>query len=230
MLLLVQNSFIFAQTAPTRSTDELVGLLNEPDAVAVINVKKMLTDIAPTLLNKDAALIAKLAAAMKMIEDETGVNPYTLDKIVVGAKLDKPGDDFLLVFQSDSSEKLAESIYQNQLATAKLENEINPLREKIFTVQNRIIVEGLGSEDDQVIPAINGSLDKQLADASALEAALDALKRTPTNQALIDATLTDATEIRVALEAFKKILRRRRPLTNFENAATRSINKPRKFL
>ncbi|MCY7377069.1 MAG: hypothetical protein LH472_14005, partial [Pyrinomonadaceae bacterium] len=65
-LLLVQNSFVYSQTMnnAARSSDELVALLDEPEAVVVVNFKKMLAEIAPTLLNNDAASIEKLTKMM----------------------------------------------------------------------------------------------------------------------------------------------------------------------
>ncbi len=216
LLLLVQNSFIFAQTAPPRSTDELVGLLNEPEVVVVVNVKKMLSDIAPALLNKDASLLAKLAQTMKLIEEDTGINPYSLDKIVFGMKLDIAGDNALLIIQTDSSAKLAESLYQSELGKAKLANDVNPLRTKILNVQNRIVVEDMSIGDDQLITAIEGGLDKQINDAKAFESALDALTGTKMNQPLIDAALTDATKIRTRLEAIKTEFKERSTPNEFK--------------
>lgn len=214
-LVFAQFSFAFAQNQPARSTDELVAMLNEPEAVIVINIRKMLSEIAPTLLNRDAVSLDKLATAMQMIEAETGVNPYSLDRIALGMKFSGKPDSFMMIIQSDSSAKMAESVYQNQLNTAKLANEVNPLKEKIFQVENRIENETRADRLDGGAENTNQNLDKYTTAALELSGTIDNLTRTKSNQPAIDALKDDTDKIRQMLEAIRLDFNKRVKVPDF---------------
>ncbi len=139
LLLLAQSVFVFPQTTPVNQNDALIALLDEPDAVAVVNVRKMLETAAPAILNSDPSALEKVKNVMKSIETETGVNPYLLEKIVFGGKLENTFSTPLIVMRSGQpSGELIEKMYQAQLLNAKFAAEINPLKNRIELLERRL--------------------------------------------------------------------------------------------
>ncbi len=202
-LLLAQNLFVYSQTtnAPVRSTDELVALLDEPEAVVVVNVRKMLAETAPTLLNNDAATVEKLRATMQSIENETGVNPFSIDKIAVGVKLDKTADSPLVVLQTvDSAAALAENIAQNQIAKARLDDEINPLKNRISFDE-----QAMAAIKDNVIPP-NQPSAAEVKFLEEFQAKLAKLKPSKTEQAVYNRLKADSDKLLELLKNYQTLL------------------------
>lgn len=200
LLLLVQNSFVFSQTAapPARSTDELVAFLSDPEAVVVINVKKIIAEVAPTLLNNDAASIEKLRSAMRSIEDETGVNPFVVERIVFGAGIGgADADDPLVILQLNSAAGVAaERMHQNKVAAAKLANEINPLKARASMLSDRVTIgkspaeSGNFAEDE-----IYTNFEQTRIRAEETLQILENLPTTTANQALSNNLKTDVSSL-----------------------------------
>ena len=202
-LLLAPNLFVYSQTAnnSVRSTDELVALLVDPEAVVVVNVKKMLTETAPTLLNNDVALMGKLSSTLRLVQDETGVDPFSLDKIAFGLKLDKSFEDALVVIQSrDSAAALAENIFQNRLANAKLADEINPLKNRIAFLEG-----ATGAIKDKVIPQ-NQAVGTDIVFFEEFQGKLAQVKPTKAEQIAYNKLKTDSDKLLELLKDYESLL------------------------
>lgn len=213
-LLLVQSSLIFAQTK-MRGSDELVALLNEPEAVIVFDVRKIISDVIPTLFNGEASSIVKLQAAVRTLETDLGFNPYEIDRIVFGMKLGKTTENPMLVLQVSSATSLAEKIYQNKVESAKLANELNPIKQRILIVKNS--VDGFNSSitDGSSLENIKGDLDSMFAEASSLQQKLSELPKNPANAKILDALESENSEIIELIRALQVDIDNRSDLTEF---------------
>lgn len=134
MLFLAQNVFVFSQNAVVKQTsnDDVIGIFDDPDVIAVVQIKKLLADTAPMLLGAHPETIEKIKSAMKMVENDFGIDPYSLDKVYLGANLGKTGDSFMIVLKtSESANETVDKMFQTQVVRSKFAAEINPLKNRI---------------------------------------------------------------------------------------------------
>lgn len=132
--LLAQNAFVFSQNAgiKTVSNDDVIGLFDDADAVAVVQVKKIIADTAPMLLGAHPETLDKIKAAMKEIENETGVDPYALDKVYLGMNLGNFDGSFMIVLKTNASaNQMIDKMFQAQIVKSKFAAEINPLKNRV---------------------------------------------------------------------------------------------------
>jgi hypothetical protein len=73
-----------AQTAPT-ITDP-VNALPVSDAVGYIDLRRLLTEVAPRILAKDPATLAKMMGMLDELNKKTGINILSIDRIAAGAQ------------------------------------------------------------------------------------------------------------------------------------------------
>jgi len=134
LLSLCQIPFAVAQTS---SSDNLISLLAQSNAVVTVDVKRMLSEAAPDIFNNDPSAMEKLKTAMKSVEDNTGINPLKVNKIAFGINVGKTvPENAIFVVQTDSSAaQMADNIFQNQVATAKFSMEKNPLHNRLWDLK-----------------------------------------------------------------------------------------------
>lgn len=134
LLLLAQNAFVFSQNAnvKTVSNDDVIGFFDDADAVAVVQIKKMLSETAPSLLGAHPDTLEKIRAAMKEIENDTGVDPYALDKVYLGMNLGNFDGSFMIVLKTNASaNQMVDKMFQAQIVKSKFAAEINPLKNRV---------------------------------------------------------------------------------------------------
>lgn len=142
VFLLAQNTFVFSQNAVVQQTsndDDVIGIFDDPDVIAVVQIKKILAQTAPMLLGAHPETIEKIKATMKMVENDLGVDPYSLDKVYLGANLGKTGDSFMIVLKtSGSANETVEKMFQAQVVRSKFAAEINPLKNRIDDLERKM--------------------------------------------------------------------------------------------
>ena len=193
VLLLAPNVFVFAQTATvaTHSNDEVINLYDDPDMMAVIQIKKMLSETAPALFGSRPETLDKLKSTMKKIEDDTGVNPFSIEKLFVGMKSNDPGGTTMVIMQtSEPASVLVEKIYQSQTVKAKFAAEINPLKNRIDSVERTV-----KPLKETIIPQNQPSAE-DFAKLEEYETALSKVKPSKAQQAGYDKVKTDFAELK----------------------------------
>jgi hypothetical protein len=190
LLVLAQWAFVFGQNAPNNSASNnaLIDLLDEPDAVAVVNVKKIVTQTAPSIFGSDPAALGKLKDVMKTIESDTGVNPLLLEKLILGVKIGSgaAGSPMLVLQSSEQSAQLLEKMYQARLTNARFAREINPLKNRLETVERRI-----ESLKDGLLMR-NSPDEDEAARLKKFQTALEAVKPSRAEQTRVAKLKTDA--------------------------------------
>ncbi len=85
-LIIGVSSLLFAQRQRTTvSTASDVGnYVPASDAIAVINVKRMLNETMPMILGSDPAKLAQANAEVEKFKTRTGIDPRTFDRVVFG--------------------------------------------------------------------------------------------------------------------------------------------------
>ncbi|CAN5745568.1 hypothetical protein BH20ACI4_BH20ACI4_09680 [soil metagenome] len=192
MLLFAQNIFVFSQVANgnLHSNDELINLYDDPDMIAVVNVRKMLTQTAPILLAVNPATIEKIKTAMKTVENDTGVNPYSVEKFLFGMKIQRSDETAMMVLQTlDAADGMAENMYQRQVVNAKFAPEINPLKNRIDLRERQI-----KTIETAVIPE-NQPNEMDLETLETLQTALAAVKPLKAEQISLGKIKTDTAKL-----------------------------------
>lgn len=144
LILLSHTAFAPIQAAEENAAgafpSELVALLSGSDVVALVDVRRMLQETAPDLLNNEPASMEKLKKLAKLIEDETGIDPYQVNQIAAGLNLreNKPKDLALVVRTETPAIALAEKMFQKEAADARFTMEKNPLRNRLSNLRLRV--------------------------------------------------------------------------------------------
>ncbi len=192
-LLLAQNLFVFSQVSNgnLQTNDEIINLFDDPDALAVVQVRKILSETAPALLGSRPETLDKIRAAMKSIEDDSGINPYALEKIYIGMKPHKASETLMVVLQTNEpAGALVEKIFQTQTAKAKFAPEINPLKNRIDSMER-----GIKPLKENVIPQNQPSAE-DLAKLDEYEIAIGQLKPSKAQQAGYNKLQADFAEMK----------------------------------
>jgi hypothetical protein len=86
------SSLLFAQrqrtTAPAAS--DVGNYVPASDAIAVINVKRMLNETMPMILGSDPAKLAQANAEVDKFKTKTGIDPRSFDRVVFGLRYTYP--------------------------------------------------------------------------------------------------------------------------------------------
>ncbi len=139
------SSLLFAQrqsvTAPASAN--VGSYLPASDAIAVINVKRMLNETMPMILGSDAAKLAQANAEVEKFKTRTGVDPRTFDRVVFGMRYTYPSPN-TTKFESVA---IARGTFNaNSLTAAVKQNAKGKFREEKYRGNNIIVV----SVDDQM--------------------------------------------------------------------------------
>ena len=197
-LLLAQNAFVFSQVTGLnpRSNDELINLFDDPDMIAVIQVGKIIKETAPSLLAGHPETLNKFKTTIKTLENETGFNPYSVEKVVFGMHLSGLEDSTMVILQTyDPATEMLDKLFQSRTADAKFAPEINPLKNRIDLLerQSRTLTNG-------IFPT-NEPSEGEFAVYEKFQTDLDAIKPLSTERAAFNKLKTDAAKM---LELFKK--------------------------
>lgn len=207
-LLLCQISPVTAQTA---TSNNLISLLGNSNAVITVDVKKMLAESAPDIFNNEPSAMEKLKIAMKSIEDETGVNPFKVSRIAFGLNIGKnTPEDGILVLQTDSTAAtMAESIFQNQVANAKFSMEKNPTFNRLAILKIRMTGQ-LADISDEEATALMSKYEGLSATVNSTQAIVDKIKASKTNATVIENLKKALRETKATLAEFDEISRTNR--------------------
>ena len=209
-LLLVLLSLCRIQPAisQTRPSDNLIALLGQSNAVVTVDVKKMLSETAPDIFNNEPAAMEKLKSAMKSIEDETGVNPFQVNKIAFGLNVSKNApENSILVLQTDSSAAtMAENIFQNQIANAKFSMEKNPVYNRLATLKIKMNSQ-ITEISDEDVATLTSKYEALSATANSIQSILDKTKASKNNATVIENLKKALQETKATLAEFDKISR-----------------------
>ncbi len=202
MLLFAQNVFVFSQTTDNTlpSNDELINLYDDPDAIAVVNIKKILSETAPILLSANPASIEKIKTALKTVENETGVNPYAVEKFLFGMKIQSADETAMMVLRTvEAADGMAEKMYQRQVVNAKFAPEINPLKNRIDLRERQ-----MNTIETAVIPANQPSV-LDLETLETLQTALSAIKPLKTETANLNKLKTDTATLQKLFKEYQSL-------------------------
>jgi hypothetical protein len=78
------------QRSAAPATSDVGNYLPASDAVAVVNVKRMLTETMPSILGSDPAKLAQANAEVDKFKTKTGVDLRSFDRVVVGMRYTYP--------------------------------------------------------------------------------------------------------------------------------------------
>lgn len=194
LLLLAQNMFVFSQNAVVKqaSNDDVVGIFDDPDVIAVVQVKKILAETAPMLLGAHPETIEKTKAAMKMVENDLGVDPYSLDKVYLGANLGKTSDSFMIVLKtSGSANETVDKMFQAQVVRSKFAAEINPLKNRVDSFERTI-----NPIKNNVIPQSQASEKQDTLAIETFQTELGKMKVKKSDQIALNKLKTDTAELK----------------------------------
>lgn len=92
LLTVAVSSLLFAQrqrpSAPGGS--DVGNYVPASDAIAVVNVKRMLNETMPMILGSDPAKLAQANAEVDKFKTKTGIDPHSFDRVVVGLRYTYP--------------------------------------------------------------------------------------------------------------------------------------------
>jgi len=201
MLLLAQNAFVFSRNADVKQTsnDDVIGLFDDPDTIAVIQIKKILSETAPMLLGAHPETIEKIKAAMKDVENDLGVDPYSLDKVYFGTNLGKTSDSLLIVLKtSGSANETVEKMFQAQIVKSKFAAEINPLKNRVDSFERTI-----NPIKNNVIPQSRASEEQDALAIETFQTELEKLKVPKAEQVACNKLKTDAAVLKKLFDEYK---------------------------
>lgn len=90
--ILVLSSMLVAQrsrTAVTTKTDAS-SYLPASDAIAIVDVKRLLNETIPSILGSDPAKLAQANAEIEKFKSRTGIDPRSFDRVVFGVRYTYP--------------------------------------------------------------------------------------------------------------------------------------------
>jgi hypothetical protein len=76
--------------APTNSASKLLDSLPASDAVAIVNVKRVLNEALPKLMSGNPAKLAETNAQLEDFKSRTGIDPRSFDQMVFGMRYTYP--------------------------------------------------------------------------------------------------------------------------------------------
>lgn len=80
------------QRPAAKPTSDVGNYLPASDAIAVVNVKRMLTETMPSILGSDPAKLAQANAEVDKFKARTGVDLRSFDRVVVGVRYAYPSE------------------------------------------------------------------------------------------------------------------------------------------
>src|SRR5689334_13682295 len=133
------SSLLFAQRQRTSAaaTSDVGNYVPASDAIAVINVKRMLTETMPMILGSDPAKLAQANAEVDKFKTKTGIDPRAFDRVVIGMRYTYPSPN-VTKFQSVA---IAHGAFNaNSLAAAAKQAANGKSREEKYRGVNIIVV------------------------------------------------------------------------------------------
>lgn len=204
MLLLAQNAFVFSQNVTVKQTsnDDVIGLLDDPDVIAVVQIKKILAETAPMLLGTRPETLDKIKAAMKDVENDLGVDPYSLDKIYFAMNLGDADKSTMIVLKtSNSASETLDKIFQAQLVKSKFAAEINPLKNRIDSLERT-----MKPIKETVIPQ-NQPSEEDITTLETFQTDLEKMKVTKAEQIAYDKLKADTVELKKVFAEYQFLLK-----------------------
>src|SRR6185437_17041155 len=85
-LIIGVSSLLFAQRQRTSApaASDVGNYVPASDAIAVVNVKRMLNETMPMILGSDPAKLAQANAEVDKFKTKTGIDPRSFDRVVFG--------------------------------------------------------------------------------------------------------------------------------------------------
>src|SRR5207245_2755767 len=81
-----------AQRARTSATSgvDAASYLPASDALAIVDVKRLLNETIPSILGSDPAKLAQAGAEVEKFKARTGIDPRSFDRVTIGARYTYP--------------------------------------------------------------------------------------------------------------------------------------------
>ena len=78
------------QRTATNAPPNITNYLPASDAIAIIDVKRLLNETMPSILGSDPAKLAQADAEVEKFKARTGIDPRSFDRVVLGARFTYP--------------------------------------------------------------------------------------------------------------------------------------------
>ena len=91
LVLMGANSLAQKQTATvSKQRASLVSILPQSDALAIVNVSQLLTEVAPKMLADNPSRLAEMNTEIDKFKTQTGIDPRAFDQLALGLRYTYP--------------------------------------------------------------------------------------------------------------------------------------------
>jgi len=90
LLIVAGSSLLLGQRQRTATTPDIVSYLPASDAVAIIDVKRLLNETMPSIVGSDPAKLAQANAEVDKFKVRTGIDPRLFDRVALGVHFTYP--------------------------------------------------------------------------------------------------------------------------------------------
>ncbi len=92
LLIVLASSLLFGQRQRTTiaATSDVASYLPASDAVAIIDVKRLLNETMPSIVGSDPAKLAQANAEVDKFKERTGIDPRSFDRVALGVHFTYP--------------------------------------------------------------------------------------------------------------------------------------------
>jgi hypothetical protein len=90
LLIVAGSSLLLGQRQRTATTPDIASYLPASDAVAIIDVKRLLNETMPSIVGSDPAKLAQANAEVDKFKVRTGIDPRSFDRVVLGVHFTYP--------------------------------------------------------------------------------------------------------------------------------------------
>ena len=97
LIVLAPASSMFAQRKQPGPANDVLQFLPASDAIAIVNVRRLISEALPLVLAADPAKLAQINTDMAKFKTRTGVDPLSLDRVVLGMRYTYPSPNITKV-------------------------------------------------------------------------------------------------------------------------------------
>jgi hypothetical protein len=90
LIVLLSSALVGQRRATAATTSDAANYLPVSDAVAIIDVKRLLNETMPSILGNDPAKLAQANAEVEKFKTRTGIDPRSFDRVALGVRFTYP--------------------------------------------------------------------------------------------------------------------------------------------